>query len=291
MRASAGTAGVLGLNEIKQLYPPTTAYLLTSGICKKSCGFCGNNDRLARITWPKYDKNLLLEKLKDAPFERICLQTVVNKEAQQELKDVLPELIKTKKPVCLCSQQGEEYLKLGLDRWTIPLDVADAKLYASIKGGDWEKELSHLKALAKKYPKQIGTHIIAGLGETEEQLILLLADLYSSGISVGLFAFSPVPSTSLEKLAKPPLDSYRRVQIANFILAKDYQAVDEFSFQNGRLTKAPVEKVEKRAFETWGCKGCNRPFYNESPKGPWYNYPRALSDTEFAKAIEEAKLI
>ena len=89
MRASAGTAGVLGLNEIKQLYPPTTAYLLTSGICKKSCGFCGNNDRLARITWPKYDKNLLLEKLKDAPFERICLQTVVNKEAQQELKDVL----------------------------------------------------------------------------------------------------------------------------------------------------------------------------------------------------------
>jgi biotin synthase len=29
-----------------------------------------------------------------------------------------------------------------------------------------------------------------------------------------------------------------------------------------------------RPFVTSGCPGCNRPYYNERPGGPLYNYPR-----------------
>jgi biotin synthase-related radical SAM superfamily protein len=33
-------------------------------------------------------------------------------------------------------------------------------------------------------------------------------------------------------------------------------------------------------FLTSGCADCNRPFYNEKPSGPIYNYPRKLTTQE-----------
>jgi biotin synthase len=42
------------------------------------------------------------------------------------------------------------------------------------------------------------------------------------------------------------------------------------------------------AFRTTGCPGCNRPFYNERPSGPFYNYPRPLKQNEIE---QELKLI
>jgi len=42
-------------------------------------------------------------------------------------------------------------------------------------------------------------------------------------------------------------------------------------------------------FQTSGCPGCNRPFYNETPIGPIYNYPRRLSEVEVEKAFSEVR--
>jgi len=39
------------------------------------------------------------------------------------------------------------------------------------------------------------------------------------------------------------------------------------------------------AFQTSGCPGCNRPYYNERPGGFIYNYPRPLSAAETAAAL------
>jgi biotin synthase len=39
------------------------------------------------------------------------------------------------------------------------------------------------------------------------------------------------------------------------------------------------------AFMTTGCPGCNRPFYNERPSGPFYNYPRPLTEEEIRKEL------
>ena len=35
-----------------------------------------------------------------------------------------------------------------------------------------------------------------------------------------------------------------------------------------------------KPFRTSGCSHCNRPFYNESPGKPLFNYPRILTDKE-----------
>jgi biotin synthase-related radical SAM superfamily protein len=45
------------------------------------------------------------------------------------------------------------------------------------------------------------------------------------------------------------------------------------------------------AFQTSGCPDCNRPFYNERPGGPLYNYPRPLTPAEASKAITELALV
>jgi len=36
-------------------------------------------------------------------------------------------------------------------------------------------------------------------------------------------------------------------------------------------------------FLTSGCPSCNRPFYNEKPRGPLYNFPRSLSAEEISQ--------
>ncbi|MEA1905235.1 MAG: radical SAM protein, partial [Candidatus Hadarchaeota archaeon] len=43
-------------------------------------------------------------------------------------------------------------------------------------------------------------------------------------------------------------------------------------------------------FRTSGCPGCNRPFYNESPRGPIYNYPKKLSPEEIDMVREQLGL-
>jgi biotin synthase len=45
------------------------------------------------------------------------------------------------------------------------------------------------------------------------------------------------------------------------------------------------------AFQVTGCKGCNRPFYNERPRGLMYNYPRCLTEEEVLRAIDDTNLV
>ncbi|MEM4243701.1 MAG: radical SAM protein, partial [Candidatus Bathyarchaeia archaeon] len=43
-------------------------------------------------------------------------------------------------------------------------------------------------------------------------------------------------------------------------------------------------------FLTSGCPACNRPFYNEKPSGPIYNYPRAVRSEEIKMIKRELSL-
>jgi biotin synthase len=44
------------------------------------------------------------------------------------------------------------------------------------------------------------------------------------------------------------------------------------------------------AFQTSGCPGCNRPYYNESPGGPLYNYPRKLKQNELTEVEKQLEV-
>jgi biotin synthase-related radical SAM superfamily protein len=44
-----------------------------------------------------------------------------------------------------------------------------------------------------------------------------------------------------------------------------------------------------KPFQTTGCPDCNRPFYNEKPSGPVYNYPRELNSQEIQAVKQQLK--
>jgi biotin synthase len=58
---------------------------------------------------------------------------------------------------------------------------------------------------------------------------------------------------------------------------------------DGRIVDFSVKKETLKSvvetgqpFLTSGCPDCNRPFYNEKPSGPLYNYPRSIRLEETA---------
>jgi biotin synthase len=67
--------------------------------------------------------------------------------------------------------------------------------------------------------------------------------------------------------------------------------VSEFSVDNeGKISSfgLNLEKLQQvielgEPFRTSGCQDCNRPFYNEKPSGPLYNYPIKPSKKEIEK--------
>jgi biotin synthase len=56
---------------------------------------------------------------------------------------------------------------------------------------------------------------------------------------------------------------------------------------DGKITNFGIDKAQftqmvetGKPFLTSGCPDCNRPFYNEKPSGPIYNYPRNIRHEE-----------
>ncbi len=149
----------------------------------------------------------------------------------------------------------------------------------------WEKQRKALKEAVNVFGEgSVSTHLIVGLGETEKDLCQAIQWCVDSGIYPGLFAFTPIPGTAFEKNSPPSLSSYRRVQVVQYLLTHKKTHFEHLEFDNsgqvknfGTSKKQLLEIIDSGApFETSGCPGCNRPYYNERPGGPIYNYPRKL---------------
>ena len=107
------------------------------------------------------------------------------------------------------------------------------------------------------------------------------------GVYPALFAFTPIPGTLLSDHPPPPIDYYRRMQIAHYLITRGIRRYDDMTFNDGRLVDFGISDERLRAiirsglpFLTSGCPGCNRPYYNERPGGPLYNFPRMPTRNE-----------
>jgi biotin synthase len=190
---------------------------------------------------------------------------------------------------------------LELSRVSVALDAASPRVFSQVKGEGvggpytWAEHWRSLEeALSVFGPGMVTTHLIVGLGETERELVEVMARLCSMKVLPALFALTPVPGTKLESARPPSVASYRRIQLARHLLVEGLATLSDFEFDGvGRLVKvrcreaALREAYSGRPFQTSGCPGCNRPFYNERPGGPLYNYPRPLTPSEAEEAVEE----
>ncbi len=304
-RVSSGTAAALGLQPAALAAAPTTAYLMLGDRCAADCAFCAqartsqaSADQLSRVAWPLFDADTVVRAIASAhgrgEIRRACFQVTQGPGSQAAAREAVATLAGAAKrlPICVsiaaCNlEEIEMLLDAGAERVTLALDAATAEAYARNKGGSWERAWALLHAAARRFPERIGTHLIAGLGESEEELLNTAQALLRLGLTVGLFALTPVRGTRLEGTAAPPLASYRRIQAGLWLLKEGLSRVEEWRFVKGRLvdfgaptTALAIWLAGGDAFRTAGCLDCNRPYYNERPSGPLYNYPRPLMPAE-----------
>ncbi|MCX7781693.1 MAG: radical SAM protein [Negativicutes bacterium] len=310
-KLSAGTASVLGLRRVVCDAPPTTAYVMLGEKCRHNCSFCAQardsqakTSLLSRVTWPEAAAGRAVAGIASAhaagKIKRVCLQVVNSENSWQETLQSLAALqADALVPVCVSGNvtavsDAEILIAAGADRVSIALDAATPAVHKRAKGGSWEWRWRLLCDCAAALPGRIATHLIVGLGESEEEMVGILADCIERGITVGLFAFTPIRGTAWADYPPPPLGQYRRVQIAHYLLRQGYSRND-IIFNEGRITALRMADwqtllADGRAFETSGCPDCNRPYYNERPGGVLYNYPRPLADEEIKRAIAASGL-
>lgn len=316
-RVSVGSAAVLGLCPLRMDAPPTTTYIMLGERCTRNCAFCtqardsqADVGLLSRVNWPAFPADLIRDSVRRAyvagETQRVCLQTVVAPQqvslAEQAVATLANGVLAGAAPpicVCIAARSVEEVARLldaGAERVTIALDAACARVAAQTKGlAFWEHAWSLLQCAAQRFPGRIGTHLIVGLGETEEELIASLDALHRQGILIGLFAFTPVPGARLASQPPPPFASYRRIQAARWLLVNGLTKAADFRYDgSGRLCDFGLSQddlrallAEGEAFRTAGCPGCNRPYYNEHPGGEMFNYPRPLTVGERQRELDD----
>jgi len=290
---------------------PTTAYLVLGGRCGMDCSFCAQarssqasaSKLLSRVTWPEFDQPqtlaLLAQAVERGDIRRCCLQVTVAEGYFQRTLEVIRAVRATcDVPVDAAilprdMAQVEELLAAGVDHIGFGLDAACERVFQRVKGGSWARSLSLIEEAAQRFPGHVAVHLIVGLGETEQEMVVMIQRLHDLGLVVGLFAFTPVRGTHLEDASPPPLSTYRRMQVARYLVTNNLARIENFTFSatgqlsNFNLPRLPEILADGVAFQTSGCPDCNRPFYNERPGGTMYNYPKVLTWQQIETAIED----
>ena len=122
-------------------------------------------------------------------------------------------------------------------------------------------------------------HFIVDLGETEEEMVKAIQKAYDMGALTHLFSFFPEEGSLLENHPQPPIGTYRRIQLARYLINKGISRYENMKFDDkGRIIDFGISKeVYSEAVEsglpfmTSGCASknregaCNRPFSNCTP--------------------------
>jgi len=324
IRVSTGTATVLKLKNDKLDAAPTTAYLMTyhDGKCAANCAFCpqarasqSSAEQLSRVTWPTYPTDTVLQKLEkltqEGRIKRVCIQALNYTSVFDDICAIVEQLkSRVSVPVSIsCQPFNAENMwvlaEAGVDRIGIALDAATESLFDKVKGAcaggpyRWRDVQTLLRVAVGVFGEgNVSTHLIVGLGETEKELIQTVQDCVDIGVLPALFAFTPIRGTALAAQNQPAVDVYRRIQLARYLIVGGFAKAEDMLFDDaGRVVDFGISKPKLLTmvetglpFLTSGCPSCNRPFYNEKPSGPLYNYPRSISPAELKQIKRELNL-
>jgi len=287
--------------------------------CSANCAFCpqaqdssSSPHKLSRIGWPEYKLDYFIRHLRRGlNFRRACIQCLNYPTVVDDVEEILAAVrTKVKLPVSICIhpvglEEMKRLQKAGAQKIGIAMDACTPELFEKIKGAGrrgpyrWDEHLEAMQQALEVFgPGNVTTHLIVGLGETEAEAADFIIKMYEMGITVGLFAFTAIRGTALEEMSQPALESYRRLQVLRYLVANklvDREGVS--ADERGKLElKSDAAWLREtlssgEAFRVTGCSGCNRPYYNERPRGPMYNYPRPLSKDEVHKALAEAGFV
>jgi len=274
--------------------------------CRANCAYCGlqksregafGEKSFIRVAWPTYDLETIIQKTLEnkSRLFRVCISMITHPRAvmdtlyltQRFHREVgLPISIlmnpTSMKPADLQTLKNE-----GAQMNAVALDLATEYLFDHYRGKGvggphrFEQYWEMLSAAAETFGKnKAGCHLIVGLGEREDEMVQRIQKVRDLGARTHLFSFYPEKGSQLAQEQACPVDQYRRIQLARYLIDFDHcRAEDmEFDFQ-GRIVSFGLKESEieqwmdtGRPFQTSGCPGggmeaaCNRPFGDGPPR-------------------------
>jgi len=322
LRTSTAAAMTLGFIPGK-FYRDAKLYcinlLLTyKGGCKANCAFCGlsrerigkdEEESFIRVDWPMYRTDEIIEQMNNVSHaKRVCISMITHPRAYSDLCTVVEKIkIKNSNNILISAlvtptlMDKEKYIHLkeiGVNNIGIAVDASTPEIFDKLRGKgvvgphNLNKYWQDVKIAASIFGKNKATiHLIAGIGETEKDMIEAVQKSVNLGADPHMFSFFPEKGSIMENHPQPPIGKYRRIQLARYLIQNGYTRIDkmkfngnseiiEFGINNSKLNKI-IESGEP--FVTSGCPdkdgyvACNRPYSNCTPRqameGELRNFP------------------
>jgi len=309
-----------------RLYCINLLQTYTNG-CIANCAYCGlsrgregaySQKSFIRVTWPTYTMDQVIDTLvqnQDA-FSRICISMVTRKRSCADLV-VMAKRIQERvdrpisgliSPTVLDRDRLMDIRNSGIDKIGIAVDAATPEIFDRLRGTGvkaphrWYKYWEIFDQAVEIFgAREVGSHLIVGLGESEREMAHRLQDVYDRGGLTHLFSFYPEANSQMSDCSHPPAGQYRRIQLARYLVDEAVARADDFSFSDtGRImdfgVSSPVleEIIDSgEPFRTSGCAGrdgvtaCNRPFANFPPGEHIRNYPFPPEPEDIEKIRQE----
>ncbi len=295
IRVSSGTASYLSLLNSKTLEDPTTAYILVPGEgCRGACLYCpqgkGDSRWLSRVSWPLYELDTFVDKVKTSDLERICLQSPDVKDYEKKIVSVVERLTCAEKPISVSSpplsdetleeiKGPVDYIGVGIDAVTNNIRKETKPSYPPLVF--WE----YLgRAVDVFGSENVTAHIIVGMGEDLEKLGAAVNRSFNLGTEVSLFPL-------LLEEYEVDLSYYRKAQLLTHMIEKGETLVDSLNTVKDNPEDFLKDIEEGEIFRTRGCPGCNRPYYTSKPGKEHKNYPRSPTIEEIDEIKKELDII
>ena len=296
--------------------------------CRANCAYCGlarhreeardyADRNFIRVDWPTVRYEDIIARVKAGAdrgqFQRMCISMITHPQSDADTfillrrwNEALPHI-----PVSILSNPTSleradliEMKRLGAEIFTVALDAVTPTIFERTRGKSvdsphrWEKYWQTITWAAEIFgPERFGAHLIAGLGETEREFLMLCQHIKNLGGHNHLFAFYPEQGSLMEDWPAVDQGQWRRLQLARFIIDYAGGHVDQMRFDDsgrvtdfGLTTHHLLKLIQSgRPFQTSGCPGsvatdlsaCNRPFGDSKPSDI-LSFPFALEPADIA---------
>ncbi|MCK5566534.1 MAG: radical SAM protein [Actinomycetia bacterium] len=287
--------------------------------CIGRCAYCGisknrpdtnGKKTFIRVKWPTYRLDDILERTLIYPhsFQRICISMVTHRDAVKDTITITKKIReKTGLPISLLISPTiinekdifYRFKDAGAGMIGIALDAATSGIFEKYRGSGvggphkWDKYWEVLQWATDVFGKyKTGIHLIAGLGESDREMVDTIYRAYVAGARTHLFSFYPEGGSMLQDHPQPDLLKYRKIQVAAYLINHRDCGPDIIKYDNsGSITGFDYDIglliEEGFAFMTSGCPGeddryaaCNRPLANERPSEDFRNYPFIPDDRD-----------
>lgn len=296
--------------------------------CRANCSYCGlarhreeardyADRNFIRVDWPTARYEDVIERVKQGrdggQFERMCISMITHPNSDHDTMVLLKRWVEEvpQIPVSILSNpttmKYEDLVALrdaGADIFTVALDAVTPKIFERTRGRTvdsphrWDKYWQAIEWAAEIFgPEKFGAHLIAGMGETEREMMEVCQRIRDLGGHNHMFAFFPEQGSLMEDWGPCPRDQWRRVQLGRFIIDYAGGRVEDMRFNDkGQIVDFGLDARELedlinsgKPFQTSGCPGksdeevsaCNRPYGDSSPTDI-RSFPFALSQQDVA---------